>query len=52
MLKVHRIHDTKKQQAPLVSWIPVKGADGRIHMEMRWHVGETPVSRRTPHAAA
>ena len=24
---------------PTLSWVPVTGPDGRIRMEMRWHVG-------------
>lgn len=39
MVTVHRIRDTKAQ-APLVSWIPVTGPDGRVQMEMRWQVAE------------
>lgn len=30
-----------------MSWVPVKDSNGRVRMEMRWHVGET-AAKRTP----
>lgn len=51
MAKMHRIKD-KKAQGPILSWVPVPGPDGRIHMEMRWHVGQTHERSRHAHSAA
>lgn len=53
MVKVHRIKP-QKQQAPMVSWVPVIDPDGHTRMEMRWHVGESSKStaHRTPRSAA
>ena len=50
MAKVHHIKD-KKTSGPILSWIPVPGPDGRIHMEMRWQVGSTRQQPRR-HSAA
>lgn len=26
----------------VMTWVPVRGDDGRVRMEMRWHVGQAP----------
>lgn len=36
----------RTQQQPMMSWEPVRGADGRVRMEMRWHVGAPAALRR------
>ncbi|HLS44728.1 MAG TPA: hypothetical protein VK045_04790 [Ornithinicoccus sp.] len=51
MVTVRRISDTRKE-APVLSWTPVEGPDGRIRMEMRWHVGVEPRASRLPDRAA
>lgn len=50
MVKVQSINDTSRR-GPILSWLPVAGPDGRIHMEMRWHVGSAHEQGRT-HGAA
>lgn len=37
MLTAHSIRPSR-QPAPLVTWVSVTDADGRVHLEMRWHV--------------
>lgn len=51
MVKVQRLSD-RKTAAPMVTWVPVAGADGRLRMEMRWHVRTSGPSHRTPRSAA
>ena len=51
MAKVHRIKN-KSKPGPILSWIPVPGPDGRIHLEMRWHVGSTRERNGHTHSAA
>ena len=50
MVKVQSIK-SKSRQEPILSWVPVAGPDGRIHMEMRWQVGSTRQQDRR-HSAA
>lgn len=38
MSEVRAIRRTKR--TTVLAWVPVTGADGRVRMEMRWHVGE------------
>lgn len=51
MVKVQSINE-KSRRGPILSWVPVTGSDGRIHMEMRWHVGSTHEQSRRTHSAA
>ncbi len=30
------------ERTAVMTWVPVTTADGRVRMEMRWHVGERP----------
>lgn len=46
MVKVHPVRQTRQQPAPMVTWVQVPDAQGRIHMEMRWHLRE---EHRTAH---
>lgn len=36
----------------LMSWVPVTGTDGRVRMEMRWHVGAISHTAKVREAAA
>jgi hypothetical protein len=40
-----------REQAPPLAWVPVTGPDGRVRMEMRWHVGSTAGRPRARSAA-
>ncbi|WP_256841253.1 hypothetical protein [Ornithinimicrobium cryptoxanthini] len=51
MVKVHSIKD-KSKQGPVLSWVAVPDSDGRIHMEMRWHVQSRRQHGRRRHSAA
>jgi len=51
MVKVQRLRQPNSS-APLVTWVPVTGADGRVRMEMRWHVGESTPTHHTPRSVA
>ncbi|MGD8150205.1 hypothetical protein [Ornithinimicrobium sp. Y1694] len=33
-------HLSARKQPRMMTWVPVKGPDGRTRMEMRWHVGQ------------
>lgn len=41
MIEVRALRSTRSR---VLTWVPVRGDDGRVRMEMRWHVGE-PASR-------
>ncbi|HEX8780980.1 MAG TPA: hypothetical protein VF728_07405 [Nocardioides sp.] len=46
--------NTTQGNAPCCHWVPVTGADGRVHMEMRWvslALALAPATPATPHAA-
>lgn len=45
MVKVHSLPESR-QQAPMVTWVQVTDAEGRIHMEMRWNLRD---EHRTAH---
>lgn len=37
MVKVHSIRESR-QPGPMVTWVSVTDADGRVRLEMRWSV--------------
>lgn len=41
-----------KRGAAVLAWVPVTGADGRVRMQMRWHVGEAPLRHPLRRTAA
>ena len=43
MSEVRRIRSAGRR--PVTTWVPVTGTDGRVRMEMRWHVGDRPARR-------
>lgn len=48
MIKVRSLR-RPATKAPALTWVPVTDADGRVRMEMRWHVDAA--TRRADRAA-
>lgn len=48
MVKVHSLRESR-QPAPMVTWVQVPDAEGRIQMEMRWDLRD---EHRTAHRTA
>ena len=46
MVKVHSIRQTRQQPTPMVKWVQVPDAQGRIQLEMRWNLRD---EHRTAH---
>lgn len=49
MIKVRSLR-RQNTTSPALTWVPVTDANGRVRMEMRWHI-DTPSQRRTHRAA-
>lgn len=47
-MNIERLHG--RERPALMTWVPVRGEDGRVRMEMRWQVGAAP--RRRDRTAA